>query len=179
MAYNLRDNKIISDRLYLRLLTLADASAEYAGWLKDPEVNKFLETRDSSIEDLQNFIQKQINDQNSLFYGIFDKSNDKHIGNLKLEPIDWPNKKAVFGILLGDKNYWGKGIGTEATQLIVDYAFGDMGLEQIQLGVIDSNHRAIRVYEKVGFKVTEIKKQSVHHDDAVYDEVIMRVLKNN
>src|SRR3989344_2262706 len=110
---------VTGERIYLRALTLADASPEYCAWLNDPEVNEYLETRQSTISELKTYIQKQIDDPNAIFVGIFDKVNDVHIGNIKLEPIDWQKKKAIFGILLGNKNYWGKGIGTEATELIV------------------------------------------------------------
>jgi len=173
--YQVKDNKIYGSRIYLRLLVLDDASQEYCDWLNDPEVNKFLETRKSTIAELKNYIQKQLDDPNALFYGIFDKSSDKHIGNIKLEPIDWQKKRAVFGILLGDMNYWGKGIGTEATRLIVDYVFGDLNFKEVELGVIESNKRAIRVYEKVGFKIVTIKENSLNHDRVLYNEVIMLI----
>src|SRR3989339_1399978 len=123
--------KIKGGRIYLRALTMNDASEEYCSWLNDKVVNKYLETRESTIEDLKKYIQKQVDDPNSFFVGIFDIVNDRHIGNIKLEPIDWKGKKAVFGILIGNKNYWGRGIGQEATKLIVDHAFSDMDIEEI------------------------------------------------
>lgn len=167
--------RVVGPRVYLRALTLADASEEYCAWLNDPEVNEFLETRQSTIPDLQAYIQKQIDDPNSIFMGIFDKMTDTHIGNLKLQPIDWNKKKAIFGILLGDKQYWGRGIGTEATELIVSYAFDTLGLNEIELGVIAENKRAIRVYEKAGFEQVGVRKGAINHDGALYDDVVMRI----
>lgn len=171
------DAKIPGKRVYLRELTPKNASKEYCAWLNDSEVNKYLETRKCNIPELKRYIQKQLDDPNSFFVGIFDKKNNKHIGNIKLEPIDWKNKKAVFGILIGNKDYWGKGIGTEATKLIVDYAFKDMNLNEIELGVISENKAAIKVYEKVGFKVIDIKKNAVNHDGVLFDDVIMVIKK--
>ncbi len=172
-----KNKKILSKRIYLRELTLDDASHKYCSWLNDPEVNKYLETHKSTIKELKKYIQKQIDDPNSFFVGIFDKKNDKHIGNIKLEPIDWKKRKVIFGILIGNKNYWGKSIGTEATKLIVDYAFNELNLTEIELGVISENKAAIRVYEKVGFKIVGIKKNAVDHEGVLYDDVIMVIKK--
>lgn len=168
---------IQSKRIYLRELTQDDASAEYCGWLNDPVVNKYLETRQSTIKDLKKYIQKQIDDPNAIFFGIFDKKNNAHIGNIKLEPINWRKKRTEFGILLGNKDYWGKGIGTEATELIVQHAFNFLGFKKVALSVIATNKRAIRVYEKVGFKVVGVKKESLNHDGVLYDDVIMAINK--
>lgn len=168
---------VTGPRVYLRALTPGDASEAYCAWLNDVDVNEFLETRQSTIADLKAYIQKQIDDPNSIFVGIFDSTNNTHIGNIKLEPIDWEKKKAIFGILLGNKQYWGKGIGTEATELIVRYAFDTVGLEEIELGVIAENKRAIHVYEKVGFEHVGVRKGAINHDGKLYDDIIMRIRK--
>lgn len=172
-----KTKKILGERIYLRQLNEADASQNYCNWLNDPEVNKYLETRQSTIQALRKYIKKQLDNPNSFFVGIFDKENDKHIGNIKLEPIDWKKKKAIFGILIGDKNYWGRGIGTEAVKLIVDYAFQTLGIDEVELGVISENKRAIRTYEKADFKVIEVKEKAVNHDGVLYDYVIMLIKK--
>lgn len=170
--------KIIGDRVYLRQLNESDASQEYCDWLNDDEVNKYLETRQSTIDDLRQYIAKQLADINSFFVGIFDKTNDKHIGNIKLEPIDWAKKRAIFGILIGNKDYWGRGIGTEATKLIVDYAFNFLGLDEVELGVITENKRAIVAYEKAGFRVVGIKERVINHDGVLFDDAVMVIRKN-
>jgi RimJ/RimL family protein N-acetyltransferase len=171
--------RIIGEQVYLRELTIADASQEYCDWLNDSETNAYLETRQSTIEELKAYIQKRVDHPNSFFVGIFDKGNDAHVGNIKLEPIDWENKKATFGILIGNGDYRGRGIGTEATKLIVDYAFDKMGLDEVDLGVIDKNRAAIRCYEKVGFKVTGVKKNAISHDGVPFDDVLMSIRKED
>ena len=171
-------NKLIeSQHLYLRELTLDDATAEYCSWLNNPQVNKYLETRKATVEYLRQYIQQQIDDPNSRFFGVFTQENNLHIGNVKLEPIDWPNKRAIFGILIGNKNYWGQGVGTEATRLTVDYAFTVLGLETIELGVIAENERATRAYEKVGFKTVTVNRKAIDHNGVLYDDIIMVIKK--
>jgi len=172
-VYN--SGKILGKRVYLRELQEENATKEYCGWLNSKEVNKYLETRRSTIPKLKKYIRKQIEDQHSFFVGIFDKENDKHIGNIKIEPIDFVKKVGTYGILIGDTNYWKKGIGTEATKLIIDYCFRVLKLDKIDLGVITNNKKAIRCYEKSGFKVDKIKKKAVRHGKVVFDEVLMSI----
>ncbi|MBT3451353.1 aminotransferase class III-fold pyridoxal phosphate-dependent enzyme [archaeon] len=165
--------------IYLRNLTDLDVTEEYCKWLNDPEVNLYLETRKVTIEELIKYVNDKNNNLNCLFLGIYCKSNDKHIGNIKLEPIDFVNKTATLGILIGNKDYWGKGIATEATKLISDYAFNKLGLIEVNLGVISENKAAIRVYEKVGFKVFDIKKNHIIHNNQNYDQVMMKINPKN
>ena len=172
------DRKIIGKRFYLRKLDLKDATQKYCSWLNDSAVNKYLETHQATIADIREYIKKQQTNPNSFFVGIFDKETNKHIGNMKLEPINWGKKNAMFGMLIGDKDYWGKGIGVEATRLLVDYAFNQMGLSEVVLGVVSENIPAIRVYKKVGFNVLKINKNAVQYGDNFFDQIIMSIKKN-
>ncbi len=169
---------ITGERIYFRSLTASDATHTYKEWLNHPKVNQYLETRNATLESLKAYISEKNKRQDCLFLGVFDKSNDAHIGNLKLEPIDKKEKKATFSILIGDMVYWGKGIGTEATDLIVDYAFNKLGMDVVDLGVISENKPAIRVYEKVGFRVRTIEKNKMKHGNRYYDKVVMEITKN-
>ena len=153
--------KIEGNRIYLRKLNEDDATQRYCDWLNDPEVNKYIETKRTSISELKQYIEKKNENPNCLFLGIFLKNNNRHIGNIKLEPIDFKKRNATLGILIGDKDYWGMGIGTEATKLLVDYAFKNLNLKEINLGVISENKAAIRAYKKVGFQVDKIKDDGI------------------
>lgn len=168
---------IAGERIYLKIMQAENATADYAGWLNDPEVNKYLETKGATVEELKNYITEKLADDNCLFFGIFIKAGDKHIGNVKLEPIDWEKKFAVFGILIGDKNYWGQGLATEATKLIIDLAFNKLNLETLELGVIAENAAAMKVYKKIGFKVDKINKAAVHYNGRPLDQIIMTIKK--
>ena len=165
-------------RVYIRELTEKDATERYCKWLNDPIVNEYLETRKATIEDLKTYINSRKKSINCIFFGIFLKKNNKHIGNVKLEPIDIVKKTSDFGMMIGEKEYWGKGIGTEVTQLVVNYAFNELNLKKIRLGVIPENMAARRVYEKVGFKITKIEKDKIRHGDKLFDHMIMEIEKN-
>jgi len=165
--------KIVGEKIYLRPLTMKDVTEKYCGWLNDPEINKYLETRSLTLEKLREYVKEKINKQDVLFCGIFDRDTNLHIGNVKLEPLDWINKKTIFGIMIGDRNYWGKGLGTEATKLISDYALNELQMNEVELGVIADNIKACKVYERAGFKQIKFIPKAINHDGVFYNEIIM------
>lgn len=168
---------IKGERIYLKIMRKENATVDYVGWLNDSEVNKYLETKSATVRGLKNYITEKLADDNCLFFGIFMKTDNKHIGNLKLEPIGWQKKIAVFGILIGDKNFWGKGLATEATKLIVDFSFNKLNLTTLELGVIADNRAALKVYEKIGFKVDKIIKGEINNNGRSFDQIIMTIKK--
>lgn len=165
---------ITGEHIELRILTEADASEEYAAWLNDPMVNQYLETRHVSLKELKTYIREKAEKPDALFFGIFWRENNRHIGNLKLEPIDCEKGEAAIGILIGDKASWGKGVATEATNLAAEYAFSTLKLRALTLGVIPENTAAIRVYEKCGFVRTRVDKDAINHDGILFDRLVMR-----
>jgi len=177
MRFRNKKIKLEGQRIFLKTLDQNQATKEYCGWLNDAEVNKYLETRETTIAKLKQYIKEKNENPKCLFFGIFFKENNKHIGNIKLEPIDFKNKKATIGILIGDKNYWGRGIGTEAIKVLVDYGFKNLNLKEINLGVISENKPALNLYKKVGFKVDGVRKKAIRHGDKLFDKVIMSVVK--
>lgn len=164
---------IVGSTVKLRSLKEEDASDRYASWLNDPIVNRYLETRSVTVKELKDYIRAKREASDVLFLGIFSRDTDTHIGNVKLEPINWGKKTAMMGLLIGDKEYWGKGIGTEVTNLITGFAFNTLGLNEVTLGVISENTPAIRVYEKCGFKILKVNKNAINHDGVLHDQIIM------
>lgn len=166
-------------RIYLRTLTENEATEEYASWLNDPIVNRYLETRHITIPELQQYIQDKNASLNAQLFGIFWAEHGTHIGNVKLEPIDYEKQESTMGILIGDRNYWGRGVATEATNLIVHYAFKELGMHEVNLGVIIDNKAAIHVYEKCGFVIDRVERGAVRHGSISYDKIVMRIRKNS
>ncbi len=164
-------------RVMLRTLDDRHATQQYANWLNDPEVNRFLETKSATIEELQSYISRKHLQSDALFFGIFLKSDDTHIGTIKLEPIEPEHKRATIAIMIGDKNFWGKGYAPEAMNVLIDWCFGELGFEEVNLGVIAKNAAAIRAYEKLGFKETKRELAYVQYGDEMHDHVLMALRK--
>ncbi len=165
---------IVGPRVELRILLPSDASEKYASWLNDPETNKYLETRSVTLPELREYIAEKDQSAEALFFGVFWKEGDNHIGNVKLEPINCEEGWATMGILIGDGTYRGCGVGTEVTDLITNYAFKELGLQEARLGVISENRAAIRVYEKCGYVVEAVEEKTINHDGVLFDRIRMK-----
>lgn len=167
----------IGERVYLHKMGESDATTSYASWLNDVEVNKYLATKSATVDELKSYIATKNSQPNTLLFGIFSKEDDGHIGTIKLEPIDTVAKVATIAIMIGDKRYWGKGLAVESMQLLIDYCFSDLGLKEVNLGVLAQNEPAIRAYQKLGFEEAKREIGTVHYPNGIFDQVTM-VKKN-
>jgi len=141
--------------IYLRSLLPMDVDQEYLNWLKNPLVNAHLEIRfdiPTGIEELQLFIKKMNECADTLFMGIFKKDGNKHIGNIKLGPINQYHRFAEVGFLIGDPAEWGKGYAARAIELISNYGFLQLGLVKLTAGCYENNYGSHRALLKAGFQ---------------------------
>ena len=149
---------LISERLVLRPLTKAYATKAYVNWMNDLEVIKHLESGGNyTLKMLQNYLEEQ-EERDIYFWAIHEKSTNKHIGNIKIDPINDIVQEGEYGIMMGDRNSWGKGYAKEASKIIIDYCFDNLKLNAINLGVLEENKAAVALYEKLDFSITEKKK---------------------
>ena len=105
------------------------------------------------------------------------RETDNLIGMTGLHHIDARNRHASFGITIGDKQLWGKGHGTKATGLMIRHAFRTLNLNRLWLHVYEYNPRAIRVYEKLGFRIEGRLRQDMFRDGRYWDTLVMGVLR--
>ena len=144
---------ISTQSLSLIPVTINHVTERYVSWLNDPEVNVYLESGgDYTLKKLEDFIKEIING-NKLFWAIHKKESGKHIGNIKIDPINDRHLFAEYGILMGDKSEWGKGYAKEATQAIINYCFEELKLRKICLGVVEDNTSAVELYKKLNFLI--------------------------
>lgn len=100
------------------------------------------------------------------------------VGSTFLRDIDTTHRKAEFGIFIGDMEFHGKGVGTRATRLILDYAFSYLNLHRVYLRVLKNNTGAIKSYEKAGFLHEGVLRQDVYLGDGYHDVIWMGVLNS-
>jgi RimJ/RimL family protein N-acetyltransferase len=103
---------------------------------------------------------------------------NKLIGGLGLDVVDWATRDSFVGIFLGEREYWGKGCGTDAMRLLLQYAFTELNLWRVSLGVFEYNPRAIRSYEKVGFRHEGKMRQYLNHEGRRWDILYMGILRD-
>lgn len=169
--------KLKSENIYLRSLTLEDVNSNYLSWLQDEEVMQGIATSNYTIEKLIEYVKPRINDEKIAFFAIIDNETGKHIGNVKIDFHDEKANVSELGLLIGDKNFWGKGIGYEACKLAINYGFEQMKLRKIYLAVYESNPNAKRLYEKLGFKVEGVLRKHVYANGGYQDKYLMGIFK--
>lgn len=148
---------LTSERLVLRPLTSDYATAAYLGWMNEPEVIKHLESGGNyTLEMLQSYLEEQ-EAKDIYFWAIHLKNNDKHIGNIKIDPISIETQEGEYGIMMGDIDSWGKGYGKEASKCVIEYCFHTLKLKAITLGVLEENSAAVALYKKLDFNIIEKK----------------------
>lgn len=162
----------------LRPLTLKDISEKYLGWLNDPEINRFNSHAifPYTIEQLKDYV-KGIDVKSKVVLAIIDKKTKKHIGNISLQNIDWVARSAEFAILIGEKEFYGKGIGEEAGQLIVDYGFIRLNFNRIHCGTSSENIGMQKLAGKLGMKQEGKRRQAMFKNGKFVDIIEYGILK--
>ena len=112
----------------------------------------------------------------SIFFTIIN-DNESVVGYTFLSNINWINRNCYFGIIIGDEQHRGKGIGKEVLKLIIDYVFNTLNLHKITLEVVVDNKSAITLYEKMGFVKEGILKEHVFIANKFSDLIIMSIIK--
>jgi ribosomal-protein-alanine N-acetyltransferase len=168
-----------TNRLILEPLSLKHATEKYVNWLNDQEVYKYLDTRGGqTIETLVAFIN-HLNNKKAYIWAIIDKLLNVHIGNIKIDPINEIHKYGEYGILIGDKDYWGKGLAREASEEVLNYFFKNNYLRKINLGVVDKNIEAISLYKKLGFIQEGYLHRHLVYDGIELDVIRMSIFREN
>jgi RimJ/RimL family protein N-acetyltransferase len=148
---------INTERFLLKPLTTKDVSEKYLSWFsQSEEVEKYISfaQKRTDIDDLMQYVRDRENREDVLFLGIFTNSG-QHIGNVKYEPIDFKNKVATMGVLIGDKEWRGKGVAPETIKASSEYLNKIYGVKHIYLGVDKGNAPAVSSYKKMKFEVVE------------------------
>lgn len=164
---------------YLRPLERADLTGAWRFWLNDPEVTRhmFRGAFPNSAEANESFYEQvTAPDETNLVLAIVATDGDAHVGNVGLHRIDWINRSAEFGILIGERDHWGRGIGREATTLIVEHGFNRLNLLRIWLGVFAAHEAAVKLYEAVGFRVEGTLREAILRDGKAQDQLMMSLL---
>jgi RimJ/RimL family protein N-acetyltransferase len=172
---------IYGKRLRLRAPERADIP-RFVAWLNDPEV----------IAGLAIHLPMGQAEEENWFEGMLKRPPAEHpltmeirqgegwlpIGNIGLMDIDWRNRSAEVGILIGEKAYWNQGYGREAMQMMLKHGFETLNLNRIFLRVYETNPRAVRSYEQAGFVHEGRQRQAEHRQGKYCDVLMMSVLRS-
>ena len=148
---------INTKRFQLKPLTIEDVTEQYLSWFRESEeVEKYIHfaKKEPDLDELVRYVGDRESRADVLFLGIFVDSN-QHIGNVKYEPINLKNKTATMGILIGEKEWRGKGVAPEVVKASSEHLSKTYGIRYIDLGVERSNMPAVSAYKKMKFEIVE------------------------
>lgn len=168
--------KIKGEKCYLSPISLEDAS-KYTEWLNDLEIVRNLALSSSIITEhgeveMLRSLSKEHN------YAIVTNYDNKLIGNCGLVNYNSKNRIAELGIFIGDKDYLGKGFGTEAMKLLLSYCFNYLNIRNVMLRVFSFNEKAISCYKKIGFNEIGRRRKSLQMEGQEFDEIFMDLLND-
>jgi RimJ/RimL family protein N-acetyltransferase len=144
---------LCGERVALRPLGVEDVSDAYVGWMNDPVTNRFMETRwrAHSRADVEAFVAEKAASAREHLFGIFLVDGGRHIGNLKIGPIDPHHGRGDLSYFIGDEAARGQGLASEAVALGVRIGFEQLGLHKLTAGIYARNGESGRVLAKNGF----------------------------
>ncbi len=168
------DTPLRTERLLLRSLSRDDVGPAYVAWMNDPLVQRNLESRFAvhDVLSVQRFVEACNDSAGSLLLGLFGEGG-RHIGNIKLGPIDANHGRASIGIMIGDRAAWGRGYAREAIACLCSHAFGAAGLRRVTAGCYAGNLTAIRAFERAGFSREGVLRGHAVQDGAAVDVVLL------
>lgn len=171
---------LIGNTIRLRPITVDDAPQMFAA-LSDEESMRLTGSQtDFTFEQVERFCERvsQANDRADYAITLLSDQSATYIGEVVLNEIDFENRSANFRIALNSANNFGKGYGSEATRLILDYGFRTLKLHRIELEVYDFNPRAQHVYEKVGFVKEGVRRDVLLWDGKWQRAIVMSILED-
>jgi RimJ/RimL family protein N-acetyltransferase len=172
-------NIIEGGALYLRELRVSDVNRNYRNWMRDPEVTQYLESRfeNWTIKGLKDYVRKIRRDPDFIFLAIVLRDKNKHIGNIKIGPINRIHNYGDVGIIIGDRSCWRKGFATEAIKLAVDYSFSRLNLRKLTAGAYGGNIGSIKAFKKAGFSIEGRRKRHYSYGGKHVDSILMGIIR--
>ena len=164
--------ELIGKSILLRPLQIRDLPKMIL-WNRDAEIQKYVDcTLPVNLIDLERWYNDNVPDRHYQIYAL-ETREGYLIGDMELDHICWSKREAELRIRIGEKEFWGKGLGSEAVGLILDYVFNAKNFYRIYLRVYHFNHRAIQCYVKNGFRPTGVLRRT----DRDWKDIVLMELK--
>tara|TARA_B100000900_G_scaffold395210_1_gene393366 strand:+ start:1515 stop:2072 length:558 start_codon:yes stop_codon:yes gene_type:complete len=166
-------------RTILEPLSKNFLSQDYVNWMNDKKVNRFLDSGgDYNIKKLEKYLT-EVEDNPKYFWAIVLKENKKHIGNIKIDPINFKHFFGEYGIMIGDTNSWRNRYAEEVSKEVLNFCFKILKLRKINLGVLKLNKAAIDLYKKLGFLIEGHHRSHFSFEDDFVDCYRMALFNPN
>jgi RimJ/RimL family protein N-acetyltransferase len=172
------------DLVRLSAFDYEELGKAYANWNRDSELARLLDTGASvlhSAKASRDFFEKMIKDNSPArhFFSIRSLEDNRLLGDINLDVVNnWGSRNSFVGLGIGSREDWGKGYGTDAMKIILRFAFTEINLRRVTLSVFEYNPRAIRSYEKAGFRHEGRMRGALLRDGKRWDMLYMGILRD-
>lgn len=155
----------------------------FSQWDRDTEMHRLADSDPAQLwsqKKIKEFVEKDGEKNSQAFrFAIRTQTEDKLIGAVSLWVNSWTHADAWLGISIGERDYWGRGYGSEAVRLAVQYGFLELNLRRVTLGLHSYNERALKAYQKAGFKMEGRTRGEGLRDGQRYDGFYMGILRDD
>ena len=154
----------------------------FSKWSSDSEYWRLMDAgaaRLHSAKQATKFFEKEFEELSPdiYFFGVRTLADDQLVGEMILEVVNWPGRDAFVGLSIGERENWGKGYGTDMMDLLLRFAFTEVNLRRVTLAVFEYNPRAIRTYEKAGFRHEGRERKILNREGRRWDMLFMGILR--
>ena len=159
-----------------------EMSKAFARWNLNSEYVRLLNASARPMQSAKSaaqWMEKEVGEMSpaNYYFSIRTLAEDKLIGELGLDVVNWSGRDAFVGLGIGETEYWSKGYGTDVMNVLLRFAFAEINLKRVTLTVFEYNPRAIRSYEKVGFRHEGRKRRALNREGKRWDELYMGILR--
>lgn len=159
-----------------------DLAQAFSRWRRDAYYSRLLDSDPAtvfSVKTIKEWIEKEVYGDSPEFviFGIRSLEDDRLLGEIGFDLVKDGHGETFVGLGLGERAEWGKGYGTDAMRIILRYAFMELNLHRVSLDVFEYNPRAIRSYEKAGFKLEGRMRGFLHREGRRWDLIYMGILR--
>ena len=177
-------NILTGELVRLSALDAEEAGKTFARWGRDSEFQRLLNSnvaRMASAKNAQTWLEKELEEQtiNQHWFSIRKLDDDTLLGDIDLYVYNWPARDTFVGLGIGERDFWGKGYGTDVMKVILRYAFTEINMKRVTLTVFEYNPRAIRSYEKAGFRHEGRLRGALLKDGKRWDMLYMGILRED
>ena len=165
--------------IVLRPIKKSDITERYLSWFSDKTVNKFLEINNLTKNEVLNYIKTGINNKSYFMFAVCIEDTGLHIGNIKIGPIKHKYYVTDLVTVIGDKDYWGKGIASCAIKKAIEIAFDTFGLRKVSASIDSLNIGSLKSYVNAGMKVQANIPNYFMHNNNIFSDKIFVGCDNN
>lgn len=174
----IHDDLIVGELVSLRSVQEADCNENYLRWMNDYVINRYMETRWSkqTMDSILEFVKGMRASSDCIQFAIIENYSSRHIGNIKIGPINSRYQYADISYFIGEKDCYMKGYATEAIKKVCEFGFSKLGLHRIQAGLIEGNIGSEAALKRAGFSYEGNMKKQVNVDGHWADHQIYGLL---